>query len=94
MNPAQEEWPKDQFAFLPRDTLESHGLLTLAPQGTELSEDSTAMNRASNADVTFTASLSPVLQLKIFSCHCMLIRESNQQLMHTPRHRIEENIKQ
>lgn len=58
----------------------SQGLLTHAPQGTELSEDSTTMNGASNADVTFTASLSPVLQLKIFSCHCTLKRESNHQL--------------
>lgn len=51
------------------------------------------MNGASNADVTFTAFPSPILQLKTLSYHCMLTRESNQQLkiMHILRPRTEEN---
>lgn len=87
---AQENGP----AFLPRDTLESQGLLKHVSQQIELSKDNTTMNRASNTDVTFTASFSPVLQLKTFPCHCTPTRKSKQQIkMHTLRHRIEKKYK-
>lgn len=86
---AQENGP----AFLPRDTLESQGLLMHVPQQIELSKDNTTMNRASNTDVTFTASFSPVLQLKTFPCHCTPTRKSKEKIkMHTLRHRIEKKI--